>query len=237
MKLNFGKRKDAVEFHNEIAATWSERYSSGIFNQRLKVWELLISNYVKSTDIWLDAGCGSGTLTKLMAERCVEVKAFDASKNMIKNFKDSLCKEQQNIIICHGDLSDLAFLEQQKCNGIICSSVLEYIQNVEGVLYSLNQHLENHGKLIISVPNKGFNIRLVQQFLRRIAKIFNFHIFSYLQFSIYCENKKTFIKTLKSTGYQVIDVVPFKPNSDRFFYKYLAPSIYIYIAEKRYSVD
>lgn len=238
-RLNLKKKypENAIEFHDNIAVKWAAKYSSGIFNQRLETWKNIFLKYVKDDETWLDAGCGSGTLTKVIAENCVTVMAFDASNNMIKNFKQSLSQDQKNIFLQRGDLPDLSFLREQKFNGIVCSSVLEYLYDVEETLKKFHNHLDTKGKLLISIPNKGFNIRSIQLIIRRVALFFNLKTFNYLRYSIFCESKSTIIGILNSSGFDVIDVIPFVPNKDKVFYKYLAPSLYIYVAESKNEFD
>ena len=233
LKLQKNSSENAVEFHDHLANEWSKKYTSGIFKQRLKLWRAILKKYMKYEDTWLDAGCGAGDLTKIIIEHCAYVIAFDASKKMLQSLNSSPEIDRNRVTVLSGDINDLSFLNSTQVNGIICSSVMEYLSNVNNALNEFNKTLSPNGTLIVSIPNKAFNLRYVQVILRRLALNFNFNIFSYLEFSIYCETKENFVKTLEMNGFDCVGLYDFKPHRHRFLFNFLAPAIYIYVAVKK----
>ena len=229
------KRKnsiDAIQFHDQIASEWSQKYKSGVFKQRFKLWSKIIEKYLKSDETWLDAGCGAGDLTKVIVKHCNHTIAFDPSKNMLQSLRNNTEIDLNQVSIYTGKINDLSFIRGKKVSGIICSSVFEYLKNVDSALNECHQILQNDGKLIVSIPTKGLNIRYFQKILRRIGIIFNIKLFNYLEHSVFYETKDNFIRILNQNGFDCLEVYDFKPNAEKILYNFLAPVICIYIAEK-----
>jgi len=224
---------DAVQFHDQIASEWSQKYKSGVFKQRFKLWSKILKKYLKSDETWLDAGCGAGDLTKVIVEHCTHTIAFDPSENMLQSLRSNTEIDLKKVSTYNGNINDLSFIEEKKVSGIICSSVFEYLKNIDPALNECHQILQNDGKLIVSIPAKGFNIRYIQNILRRIGIIFNVNLFNYLEHSVFHETKENFIQILYQNGFDCLEVYDFKPNAEKILYSFMAPVIYIYVAVKK----
>lgn len=98
----------------------------------------------------LDLGCGDGYLSYLMARAKHQVTAFDLSINRLEKFKNIATEyaiEQQI-----GDVKSTGFPENT-FDIIICSEVIEHIDEYEKVLQEAYRILKPEGQFIVSVPH------------------------------------------------------------------------------------
>jgi ubiquinone/menaquinone biosynthesis C-methylase UbiE len=96
--------------------------------------ELLVGHDITGQN-WLDAGCGTGTLARFLAERkgC-KVLGVDASQEMISRCAPDPNTEIRQIRdICEIGLPDATF------DGVLCSSRLEYVPDPLAALRELRR--------------------------------------------------------------------------------------------------
>jgi ubiquinone/menaquinone biosynthesis C-methylase UbiE len=140
---------DAVHFYSQSAGRWEANYKKKGFSARRDILDELLTAFPLAGQNWLDAGCGTGTLARFLAEhkRC-NVLGVDASAAMIANCILAPNTEFQQIRdICETGLPDGTF------DGVLCSSVLEYLSEPRAALVELRRVLKPNGLLLISVPN------------------------------------------------------------------------------------
>jgi 2-polyprenyl-3-methyl-5-hydroxy-6-metoxy-1,4-benzoquinol methylase len=145
---------DAVVLHSRIAEQFDAKYaSSPMFKERLAVWRAIIGASGSSGDV-LDAGCGSGVLSIVAAESACRVVAFDASAEMIelarRNVQTAGVDNVEFLIARVGDEGPLA---QQTFDLVVCSSVLEYIEDYWRAFDWLAARLKPRGRIVFSMPN------------------------------------------------------------------------------------
>lgn len=106
----------------------------------------------------LEIGCGLGSITNMLCERCKSVTAVELSK---KRATATLlrCRERENLQIIVGNLNDIKFKEQ--FDYITLIGVLEYqgqYTNTENpyvdFLTAVKNLLKPNGKLLIAIENK-----------------------------------------------------------------------------------
>jgi 2-polyprenyl-6-hydroxyphenyl methylase/3-demethylubiquinone-9 3-methyltransferase len=148
---------NAVEWHQRIGARFAERYShSAAFRERLRLWSDLIDRHLAPETVALDAGCGPGVLAAVAARRCARVAALDASSNMIALARRRAQDEGVGNIEFHlGTIGDPALLAGCRFDAILCSSVLEYVEDLDAALDWLAARLAPGGALLVSMPNGG----------------------------------------------------------------------------------
>jgi 2-polyprenyl-6-hydroxyphenyl methylase/3-demethylubiquinone-9 3-methyltransferase len=146
---------DAIGWHQRIGARFSDRYlRSAAFRERLRVWTRLVEAHVKAGASVLDAGCGPGALSCVAARRCAQVEALDASSNMVALARQRALEAGiENISFQNGAIGDDALLAGRRFDAILCSSVLEYVENLDGALGWLAERLAPEGVLLVSMPN------------------------------------------------------------------------------------
>jgi len=153
-----------VAFHAELAADWEQRYRKRSFRARQIVLAECLHGLDLAGSSWLDAGCGTGTLSRWLAERGCHVLGVDAASSMI------VAATQLAQTSAHLDTLKFARvetigrlpLEDDSMDGVLCSSVLEYVDDPRVCLAELARVLKKGGLLLASVPNRDSVIRRAQ---------------------------------------------------------------------------
>lgn len=144
---------DAVAYHSAIAADFDAKYAaSPAFRERLAVWGELIARHCPDNADVLDAGCGSGVLAALAAQRARSLLGFDGSAEMIA-LAIARVGERANVRFVQASMGDSAVLDGRSFDLVLSSSVLEYIEDWRGALAWLAAALRPGGILIFSTPN------------------------------------------------------------------------------------
>lgn len=133
----------AVEFHDTLAAGWDDGYRVPTFSCRLEVIREMLPS---ATGLWLDAGCGTGTISRWMVSSygCA-IEAVDGSPAMVAEAVRRGTKAQTSPV------EQLPYATDS-LDGIVCSSVLEYVDDPTIVLREFHRVLKPQGLLLISVP-------------------------------------------------------------------------------------
>jgi 2-polyprenyl-6-hydroxyphenyl methylase/3-demethylubiquinone-9 3-methyltransferase len=171
------KQGDAVAYHGNLAADWEGRYLKRSFQARLEVLEECLQGRALAGTQWLDAGCGTGTLTRFLAEKGCSVTGLDAAPQMIDLARERsqahTQREQMRFKVSGQDaggsiecLSDAA----GSLDGILCSSVVEYMPEAEQLVREFARVLKPGGILLISVPNAQSIVRRAQVGLYQLGR-------------------------------------------------------------------
>ncbi len=151
----------AVDFHNRLAASWEGKYRKGRFSARLELLKRMLQVQDISNKNWLDAGCGTGIFSRWLAERGASVLAIDAAPAMIEQARqlssDSAVRGRLSYSV--GDIGQLQFADGS-FDGVLCSSVLEYVASPVDCLREFERVLRPQGRLILSVPNSRSGVRM-----------------------------------------------------------------------------
>lgn len=150
-----------IRFHDEISSAWETLHRSRTFRARTAAMFDLLGTTDLSGQHWLDAGCGTGTLARLLAARNCNVTGVDASPDMIAAARghraDGTLAERltfrQIPTIESLPFADRAF------DGVLCASVLEYVPDVARCLAEMHRVLKPGGLLLVSIPNRGSLLR------------------------------------------------------------------------------
>lgn len=147
--------QSAVDFHSNLAPAWETWYEKKHFFLARKriLCELLDSHDLRGQS-WLDAGCGTGPLSRWLAsEKTCRVEAVDASESMLKN-----APACPGVKFLQADIRFLPF-PRNRFDGVLCSSVLEYLDDPSVALREFARVLKNDGLLVFSVPRSGWKLR------------------------------------------------------------------------------
>ncbi len=150
----------------EQASGFASRYvHAQSFKRRLVVWNKLIDTYCKPQSYCIDAGCGTGAISQLLLQKGMRVFAFDGSSELLQLAEKSLIAfgNQAQFRLLQLPLADRSQLPPEKADLIVCSSVLEYVEDVEAALSDFRFLLNDQGYLILSVPNQSSLLRLVEK--------------------------------------------------------------------------
>ena len=159
---------DAVAYHGRLAPDWEARYRKRSFRARVDAVEECLLGQSLVGRAWLDAGCGTGTLSRILADRGCDVTGVDAAAGMIRVAQEQATqaasgdsrKRNLRFEVC-GTIERLP-LAASSLDGVLCSSVLEYVDAAEEVLIEFFRVLKPGGLLLVSVPNSQSIVRRAQ---------------------------------------------------------------------------
>jgi SAM-dependent methyltransferase len=162
---------DAVEWHSRTARSFDAGYAAkGDFQERQRVLTELIRRYSRPAHSVLDIGCGSGVFSLVAAPLNASVIGIDASAAMI-----DLCR--QKLIGCNDEalsfrVGDIRTLPEERlapAGLVISSSLLEYLDDLDGALQTLAGLTEPGGVLIVSLPNRDSLFRRLEPLVFRLT--------------------------------------------------------------------
>lgn len=126
------------------------------FTRRAEVILSWVQDYSHKKKIKiLDAGCGRGFYTYCLTRLCptAEIVALDASERYLKEAKTSV--DSPRVKWKKGDLTHLPF-PSGTFDLIICSEVLEHVDDDQKALRELYRVLTSSGTLLLSVPHAHY---------------------------------------------------------------------------------
>ena len=191
---------DAVYFYSQAAGRWESNYKKKGFSVRKDILQALLADRQLTGQSWLDAGCGTGTLARFLAEhKGCHTLGVDASAAMIANCVLAPNTEFHQIKdICDTGLPDNSF------DGVLCSSVLEYLSEPGLALMELRRLLKPNGLLLVSVPNAHPIARWPGVILYRLTKCLGrWRQNAFLDYSKQSYSQFGFRKLLDRCGFQV----------------------------------
>jgi 2-polyprenyl-3-methyl-5-hydroxy-6-metoxy-1,4-benzoquinol methylase len=191
----------AVQYHGTVAGIWEAQYKADIFNVRLQVLSSLLPNV--DGQQWLDAGCGTGTIARFLAERGARVTAIDASQEMLSNVIP-----EGDVEYLNRDIGDTR-LEDRRFAGIVCSSVIEYVEEPEAILREFRRILKKGGLLLISVPVSSWRVRFPLVSIYWMTRPLGAkRWFTYLDHSKHCFSPENLTSLLHTAGFRVDGIAP-----------------------------
>ena len=222
----------SVRFHDTLAKSWTTSYSAGGFRRRVLSFRSLLATVVRPGEHWLDAGCGTGVLAVELSSLGALVTAVDASRAMIGNalgVADGLERQIAYLVvesIEHLGDPDSTF------DGVVCSSVIEYVDHPENALRELYRVTKPGGRIVVSLPNRWAPVRVAQKLARVIGEMVGRNYFEYLTVSRHHYSKREVRDAVSDSGYVIKQIEVF----DSALPKWLAGSgfgsLFIVVAEK-----
>ena len=202
---------DAVAYHASLANLWERRYRKRSFQTRQTVLLKALQNRDLAGTLWLDAGCGTGTLARWLAARGCSVLGVDAASEMVvaanqsaqsKNFSGQLSFVRVTTIAC------LA-LDDQSMDGVLCSSVLEYVSDPIACLSEFARVLKPGGLLLVSVPSRNSAVRRMQRACHWFGNLLGQNWCRFLDHSRHQYSRPEFRRLLAQSGFSFEKLVPF----------------------------
>ena len=219
--------QESVRDHfNRTAPRFIINYSnSPDFKERLKVWRRAIENSVgqmPDKSLCLDMGCGDGSISRQVATRGIRIVGFDQSETMLALARRRAVEEgvgsQTEYLLTSLPLSEEFTKAYEDSAGlIICSSVMEYVDDYETVLRQFHSLLKPGGVLLLSLPNCLSVYRIFERLLQRLSVREN----SYLQHQRHQFDPDRVRSLLTRLEYHVIDEELFSLPLQRFLGKFL----------------
>jgi len=202
---------DAIAYHRSLASDWERRYRKPTFRSRELVLDKCLQGRDLAGTLWLDAGCGTGTLSRWLAARGCRVVGLDAAPEMIRAaheiaaFSEGSTRSQ---FACIGTIAKLP-VPGNCADGILCSSVLEYVADPRACVNEFARVLKRGGVLVISVPNRKSLVRRVQVGCHRWGSFVGRDWMKFLKYSQQQFSSLEFEHLLRQAGFCVKKQLPF----------------------------
>jgi 2-polyprenyl-3-methyl-5-hydroxy-6-metoxy-1,4-benzoquinol methylase len=202
---------EAVAYHRSLAEGWEYRYRKSSFQMRQTVLEKTLRGQNLAGTLWLDAGCGTGTLARWLAARGCSVLGVDAAPEMVAVANQSLQPENSSSRLSFVRVSTIArlALDDRTLDGILCSSVLEYLVNPSACLTEFARVLKPGGLLLVSVPNRYSIARRLQFACHHVGGVLGQSWCKFLDYSRHQYSRSEFEHLLAQTGFKSEKLVPF----------------------------
>ncbi len=143
--------------HNDDHHSWDARTYDKVSSNVQLEWgrKLLDKRRWIGNEIVMDAGAGSGNLTKILADKVPngKVYAVDADPNMVEQSKSNL-SGLRNVQVIHSSM-DKVNLPAEVVDVIFSNSALHWILDQEGVFSHFWQLLKPNGELLIEYGGHG----------------------------------------------------------------------------------
>ena len=133
------------------------------------------SNYLHPDARILDAGCGTGIITRVLYQLArdkgyqeIQFHAFDLTQNMLDVFQEWITeREATNVELQQADVLELEVLPSNwnEYDMIVSSTMLEYLpaEKVQQALRNLKQLLKSEGILLLFVTRRNLITRLLAE--------------------------------------------------------------------------
>ena len=208
---SLGASRDAVVYHDQLASSWEQRYQKPSFRSRLEVLAKCLERRDLRGTEWLDAGCGTGTLSRWLADQGCVVLGVDAAPNMI-NAAATLANSGAGRGLPRFEVVETIArlpMSSRSADGILCSSVLEYVPDPQACLMEFARVLRPGGTLLVSIPNADSCIRRSQIGCHRLGQLLGRKWIAYLNYSKNQYSSAQFERMLVNRGFGFDRVLPF----------------------------
>jgi 2-polyprenyl-3-methyl-5-hydroxy-6-metoxy-1,4-benzoquinol methylase len=143
-------------FFDRLAGNWSQTHygPAGGMVPRIARFAEALKSFVPAPAKILDYGCGTGDIAAALATKGYDVVGRDVSASMIAKARaiHGASGAQFSVIDPSRAQADVN-LGGEIFDAIVCSSVLEYVEDLPGSLNSLAAALKPGGWLLATVPN------------------------------------------------------------------------------------
>jgi ubiquinone/menaquinone biosynthesis C-methylase UbiE len=194
---------DPIAFHNQQAATWEKNYQSEGFLSRLRAFDEALGGSDLKGSQWLDAGCGSGRLSRWLSDRGATVSGIDGAPEMVRVASEfaATAGYSERTQFQVANVGELPFTDGL-FDGVVCSSVLEYVDDPKAVLSGFARVTKSGGTLLISVPNARSVVRRGLRASYQVTKLLGHPQPGYMAHSHHQFSIAQFTTLLREQGYE-----------------------------------
>jgi ubiquinone/menaquinone biosynthesis C-methylase UbiE/glycosyltransferase involved in cell wall biosynthesis len=201
----------AGEFHGRMAGDWERKYEErASFRARERILLGMLRRSCRPGSVWLDAGCGTGRFSRRLAEMGAgRVVGLDAAPQMLEVAARLAATAGLSSRVTFSRCEELSRIpeKEQAFDGILCSSVLEYLDKPEAVLQEFNRLLKPGGFLVVSLPNRAAWLRRAQNVCFRISsRLLQYAWPVYLRLVRHQYVGSEACRMLQTAGFQVVGI-------------------------------
>jgi SAM-dependent methyltransferase len=168
----------------------------------------------------IDLGCGDGTFSKMIFPS-IDF-GIDPDREAIKIASE--CGLYDHCVCSYGDFIPLP---EKSVKSIFSNSVLEHVDNLEGVLRQASNLLSDNGCFIFTVPNLTFASDLQYLFGKKESVRMNREFYHK---NLYSEKQWRIL--LEDAGLKAEKIIYYQPKLITFVYRFLAAKIIRIISRK-----
>lgn len=151
---------------------------------------------LKQSETILDAGCGTGLITKAIAPNSKAVFGIDTDTNMLQRAITGL-SEIQNIHILYGNVYAIPFPDNS-FDGYLSNNVMHFIEHPEQLFSELLRVTKPGGTISISAARKNFEMEVIVKEILRYFDGLGLSEKEKKQVDQFVEANRRLVKTVKT---------------------------------------
>jgi 2-polyprenyl-3-methyl-5-hydroxy-6-metoxy-1,4-benzoquinol methylase len=192
----------ATAFFSEQAERWTDLYArKASFSDRLALIVEGVQRTVQPGGSVLDVGCGAGNVSFALAEQGYDVTGIDGAAEMIRIARAEA--QRRGLSRVHFREADLSRLDvaDRSCDAVVCSSVIEYIEDDAALLREMHAALRPAGCMLVSVPHAASLVGAVEDALWRVRVGGERDGRQHLRYSLRRYRRRDFLAQLRAIGF------------------------------------
>jgi len=159
---------DVRRLFNHEARGWGSKYvPNGKLHSRVEQFTAGVAALCPAAARILDLGCGTGEIAAAISQRGYRVTACDFAEEMIAVARSHHARTPVDWVCLEPDWKALPFPDAS-FDGIVASSVFEYLDDVPRVAAELARVLRPEGVLLATVPNPCNSVRKFEARLQSV---------------------------------------------------------------------
>lgn len=198
-----------ARFWDYESQDWGQKYgkTTSYFYRCRTFHEFFMAAGLERASI-LDYGCGSGDITFPMLQSGHSVTGVDIAEGMIRKATERAEQFGLSAKASYHHLDDaiVSRISSEKFDVVVCSSVLEYIEDDRSVLRMFHDVLRDGGFLLVSVPDKTSLYCKLDKWLyanKRFLPSFIPEKLGYLDIQKRQYDIDSFIRELETAGFEL----------------------------------
>ena len=130
----------------------------------IKKGKLWYKNYLKSTDVILDLGCGTGRDLQIASRKVKKAVGVDIDEKQIRNAtNEATLKKLSNIRFRVVDANKKLPFKDDSFDKVVVSDVLEHLDNRNLAINEVRRILKNRGFIFLVTDNPNTNWKKLQK--------------------------------------------------------------------------
>ena len=144
IELNNLREMNVKEAYN----SWSGQYDTNI-NKTRDLEAIALRNILSDINFesCLEIGCGTGKNTEWLITKGQKILAVDISEEMLSKAKQKITSNKVSFL--NADVTASWTFTQGVFDLVVCSLVLEHIENITQIIKNISEHLASNGVLYI----------------------------------------------------------------------------------------
>jgi len=201
----------AIRQHEDLAFQWEGKYRKRSFAGRERLIAACLEEFDLKGKKWIDAGCGTGRFSRLLAGKGCLVQGVDAARSMLAAARDAAQAAgfKDNPSFQHVETIESLPFANSAFDGILCSSVIEYVDSPSRCVAEMCRTLKPGGLLLLTVPNRHSLLRRILFGVFRICRTLGRPWPRYLEVSKHEYSRKKLRQFLDEHGFEVFRIVAF----------------------------